>query len=238
MPRLLPTDKTKYPAALELESIWMVSDCHPEREEELEEEVINSCKYPAMYSDLEAILPVTDFYFNYKNKFCALCGSLSKPEEFEYWSVEIYCDKTITFTYETLLATIKREECNLFYRPPKFAPTQQCNVQSYRISTCNETGLWRTYNKTIEHACRAFLDPFNSTYKNYFCYLCNVLEPIPHDSWHCMNTHRSEEYPHPVFSFVATLDVLKQINDGPLMKCKFTQYQDKEKVFILLFLIS
>ena len=211
----------------------MISKCGIEMMEDMDEDLIKSCESPVM-TDLESFLPVTDYMFHYTNKFCAVCNGVTGPNDIKHWSVEVYCNKTITFTYETLLSTVEREQCNLFFKPPNRVPVQNCNRLSYRISTCNETGLWRTYNKTIEYACNVFVDPFNSTYKNYFCYVCNALEPIPHDSWRCMDTLNSEDYVFPAFSFSATLDVLKQLKDDLLLECNTTQYQDYRKAGFLL----
>ena len=77
---------------------------------------------------------------------------------------------------EDFLQTVEEKRCNVFYWPPATIPTKRCNIPTYSISKCNMTGYWQEYNETIDSACEAFLDPFNLTYKNYFCYLCNKYE--------------------------------------------------------------
>ena len=84
-----------------------------------------------------------------------------------------------------LLEELKQQRGNIFFSPPSYVAVKECNALTLQISRCNETGLWKTYNKFLETACKSFLDPFNYTYKNYFCYLCNVPDILPEGTWEC-----------------------------------------------------
>ena len=112
-----------------------------------------------------------------RNKFCGLCNGKDFTQ-FTSWKVEVACHDLIDVQIDDseFLQTVTEQRCNVFYWPPTNIPTVECKMPVYSISTCNETGYWLEYNETIDRACDSFLDPFNLTYKNYFCYLCNKYE--------------------------------------------------------------
>ena len=80
----------------------------------------------------------------------------------------------IKFPHNNLLDRIKANRGNIFFTPPKFVKSYKpCFMPEYTIGKCNETGLWNIYDKVIVLACNSFIDPYNYTYKNVFCFLCN-----------------------------------------------------------------
>ena len=145
------------------------------------------CENPGNYNFLEAQLPVShlDTGIHYRNVFCAYCWNVS-PIQQTPWQLEIHCHKKLVVTDKDILHKVKSEKCNIFYRPLfLFQYYNLCYFPSYTIYKCNQSGLWKETHEMIEWACNKYFDPFNGTYKNYFCYLCNVDFVPPNDSWYC-----------------------------------------------------
>ena len=152
---------------------WMVTKCHPEY---TNMSVIQLCNNPGLNGLLDSIIPVvlvaTDELF--RNKFCALCNNIELTDNIIYWQLDIYADGFVKFPQRNLLSSIRSNRENIFYTSPKFVtPQEPCYIPPYTISKCNETGLWDQYDKDTELAYNSFIDPYNRTYKNLFCFKCN-----------------------------------------------------------------
>ena len=131
-------------------------------------------------SSIDTLIPVTDPFSmtNYKNRFCVYCNDVEGVPKSIDWYLQIISDHNVSLPNDNLLTEIESNRGNIIPIPPDYVIVQPCDpFFSYRITTCNETGLWIKFEKDIETACHSFIDPFNYTYKNYFCYVCNTEEP-------------------------------------------------------------
>ena len=162
----------------------MVNKCDPENSDITSR---NLCETPGYV--LEAVIPVTDPVsdVHYRNKFCAYCNGIDKTLPIIEWKFKIRSGEHLSFPMENFLQFIHRTRSNFFYEPPEYLNVQKCYPPPpFTIEMCNETGLWSVFDDAIEHACHSFLDPFNSTYKNYFCFLCNSPESVSTEDWICL----------------------------------------------------
>ena len=101
------------------------------------------------------------------------------------WELEVHCHKRLDASDIDSLDKTKHAKCNIFYRPPYRYGRYKCTFPHDTIRECNQSGLWRERNELIEWACAEYLDPFNATYENVFCYLCNVDDSPQPDKWYC-----------------------------------------------------
>ena len=212
---------------------WMVSICPSDVADSRNTEL---CENPGKDDLLETLIPVTDIRTNihYRNKYCAHCSGLPDSALLVDWKVEIYNDIYLNVPDDNLLQKIRRDKGNIFYRPPDFIMLDYCTIgYSYSISSCNVTGKWPVYNESLERACAAFIDPFNTTYQNYFCYLCNSpIPPTLQSNWTCITM--SEDYtPGMSPPFLAILDVSAATGHQEVEKeltCRADQFTDMKKV--------
>ena len=232
LPQLFNSEKTKYHTAEGVEATWMITKCkHVDENSEL-------CENPGLHGDIESILPVSytdkDYHVtHFMNKHCAYCNSVARGASLAYWRFEIHCSLSISLTDEHVLAIIGEHGCNMFYRPPNPFRVERCNVPHYTISQCNQTGLWGRFNQTIDMACRAFVDPFNQTYKNYFCYVCNTDKVLPRDDWSCEDPYNKQPTHKPSFAITLNLEVLKAMKNDELLGCDLSkQFADFKYVSI------
>ena len=152
---------------------WMVTKCHRDFSDK---SVIQLCTNPGLDGSVDSVLPVTlattDELF--RNKYCVLCNNIDLNVNILYWNLDIYADTFIKFPEKNILNRIRSNRENIFFIPPMFIQTSQpCKMPEYTISKCNETGLWGQYDEHTELVCNSFIDPYNHTYKNVFCFICN-----------------------------------------------------------------
>ena len=158
----------------------MIAKCHPGY---TDMSIIRRCTNPGQDGSLDSVLPVTLVTTEevFRNKFCVMCNNIELYYyNIIYWTLDIYADSFIKFPHNNLLDRIKVNRENIFFTPPKFVKSYKpCFMPEYTINKCNETGLWNIYDKVIDLACNSFIDPYNYTYKNVFCFLCNrrKIEP-------------------------------------------------------------
>ena len=80
----------------------------------------------------------------------------------------------------------------------------------------------------IEAACHAFVDIFNQTYRNYFCYMCNTDNPEPPELLSCKQQSDSGET---AYSMDLSIDLISKIEDGSVLGCDpETQFVDLKQV--------
>ena len=204
---------------------WMVSICPSDVADSRNTEL---CENPGKDDLLETLIPVTDIRTNthYRNKYCAHCSGLPDSALLVDWKVEIYNDIYLNVTDDNLLQKIRRDKGNIFYRPPDFIMLDNCTIgNSYSISSCN--------NESLERAGADFIDPFNTTYQNYFCYLCNTpIPPTLQSNWTC-NTMSEDYTPGVSPPFLAILDVSAATGHQEVEKeltCSADQFTDMKKV--------
>ena len=84
----------------------------------------------------------------------------------------------------------------------------------------------------IEAACNSFLDIFNRTYRNYFCYLCNTANPDPPEHWTCEAPRDQPDQSDAArYSVDLSVDLIEKIEDGVVLNCDpETQFVDLKKV--------
>ena len=152
----------------------MIAKCHPDY---TDMSIIRRCTNPGQDGSLDSVLPVTLVTTEevFRNKFCVMCNNIELYYyNIIFWTIDIYADSFIKFPHNNLLDRIKANRGNIFFTPPKFVKSYKpCFMPEYTIGKCNETGLWNIYDKVAVLACNSFIDPYNYTYKNVFCFLCN-----------------------------------------------------------------
>ena len=185
VPQYLTSEEdTLYITAADVEPVW-ISKCDPWFRGLWEYSTIKElCENPGSVDSIESIVPVMGASHVFRNKYCAFCNNaiILTLEKFQ---MQIQCGELIPVTYKSILSTVRDKKCNIFYRSAKSSPGVNCSIPGYKINRCNVTGLWQVQNDTIKQACEAFIDPFNSTYQNYSCYLCNSGEIISRGNWVC-----------------------------------------------------
>ena len=168
---------------------WMVSKCRrPVKDRRIKE----MCENPPNDEDsFESVYPIlsTETEYFYKNRFCAICDGIDPASIIDsHWTVDVSCGDFISVATDNLLKKLKKENCTIISVPPdkeNMIYDNICYLPPFQISQCNVTGKWSKYDKDVELACRSYTDPFNSTYKNYHCYVCNVATPEPVIDWKC-----------------------------------------------------
>ena len=143
---------------------------------------------------------------------------------------------------DNILSKIKETKGNIHFVPPDFVTTTDCIWPPYSVSKCNQTGKWPKYDEKIAIGCDAFVDPFNQTYKNLFCYLCNTdfdVELVP-----SLINGTCQEYELPPFTdvsppFFALLDIneIKTEQNSNEFSCDKSQFKDDKMVSLQIVII-
>ena len=208
----------------------MVTKCHPGYSDT---SVIQLCTNPGLDASVDSVLPATLVTTNevFRNKFCVLCNNIDLRDNILYWSLDIYADGFIKFPETNLLNRIKSNRENVFFTPPKFVSNEPCYMPAYTISKCNETGLWDVYDEETEVACNSFIDPYNHTYKNIFCYKCNreVTLQVFFENEHC-DEEPTYEGENPGFIAAVSRDTVLGYNSDEQLLCDTNQFYDRESV--------
>ena len=204
-----------------------------------------NCENPRISTD--TIVPVTDVYtkVHYRNRFCAYCNGIDKDRQFVNWKLKVLNTEYVLFPKPDFFDYIRQTRGNVFFLPPRYVATETCEpVPEYKISTCNESGLWSKYDDIaddvwefyageIESACASFIDPFNYTYKNYFCMLCNTefVENIANSTnWICPHDTQRATIIKPEFSLVVELQIITGGQTAEELVCSDSQFLDDKLV--------
>ena len=127
--------------------------------------------------ELDSVVPVTEPRTapkHFRNKHCAYCNFVDKNTPLIYWNLQIKSKRFMFSPKSDLLQELKKTRDNIMFIHPKYVTVEECRLTPENVvDTCNETGLWRNFDANVKTACESFIDPFNSTYKNIFCYMCN-----------------------------------------------------------------
>ena len=232
-PRIITTKKLKYPPPATLQSpVWMITKCSPG----VEPNTINfeRCTAIGPSSPLDSFVPVTYAGVTYRNKYCAYCSGVDQTAVMKDWHVQLYCDDSVSLTDDNFVDKMEEKNCSMYFLQPDETQTQQCQRgYRYEISTCNETGLWPYYDQLTDLACQSFIDPFNLTYKNYFCYLCNTDQFQPKENRTCSPSDYDAHMLDitPPFTAIVNLEAIKPSTEKDLMDCNVIyQLQDKKMV--------
>jgi len=155
---------------------------------------------------LNYIVPITSvsLHVNYMNYYCWLCNG-DLDDTLEPWEPAMVCEVGYTrgmlrSAEEIRELVDKDKHCNLMFIAPS-------NMSAYikpclkLISQCNETGLWSTYDRSLEEACLSYTSAYNTSYKNVHCFLCNGHDRTDNEEL-CKSPDVKATRP----SFVALLD--------------------------------
>ena len=218
---------------------WMVTKCAYITSDK---EHRDKCENSSFDHTFESIIPVTDTSSNviYRNIFCAYCSGVKNISQLKSWTFKIGCNDILQLPQKNILTKMEESECSIVFYAPKFTSLQTCTVISHTISTCNETGLWPVYNEMVDLACNAFVHPFNITYKNYFCYVCNVDTQFESDRAWCVDWfERSVSDFTPPFSAILDLDKIRRWENDELLNCDIQrQFEDYKLVRFIGCLIN
>ena len=216
-----------------IERVWMKSRCSADADVN----DINTirCTSPDIANPLDYLVPVSDLNTNttYKNRYCANCNGVNASNDVLNWDTELMCNGSLTLTDHHLYDRMKELNCSLFFVPPAGISVDECDEPGYSIAECNATGLWPQYDEMIEKACHAFVDPFNMTYQNYFCYVCNTDQLFPQHDWYCPTIDRVIDEVMPSFVALINLEAVKKWQNEETLQCNlFNQFPDEKKVSI------
>ena len=233
---LRSTLDTDFTTAVDDGAVWMVTNCELAATDEERE----LCENPESGGTIDFLVPVYYHGKHYRNRFCANCNGISDEMRPITWRLEIFCyEPMYPFpSAENLLQKIKEDRCNIFFRSPyggggSFKTyTEPCTEQFYTISECNVTGLWMQYNETVDKACNSYVDAFNTTYKNYFCWLCNTNGILPSEEWECRDPNQGAGASYvPPFAAILDLSAINTKATGTAdLACKATQFEDRKLV--------
>ena len=229
-PRIVTPEMAKFSLGF-TDKVWMVVSCSDGRIEDK----IYSERCTAVDTDdyFNSIVPVTVNNVTYKNKFCAYCNGVNDSQQIKVWDMRIQCNSSISPTNDDIYSQLTERNCSIYFLPPKEITEvlQICVIPEYTISTCNATGLWPVYNKTTEIGCQSFVDPFNRTYQNYFCYVCNTGEPPAPDKWLCPWDVIHINEVTPPFIALINLDAIQRWKNDDELHCNMVnQFPDKREV--------
>ena len=194
------------------------------------------CEDNLITDDAVDVTPVTDLVSNihYKNIHCARCNNKNDTQVLAKWILKIHNDVFIRFPEKDLLAKIRSRKGNIFFIPPEYVAVDGCLLPTYHIASCNVSGLWSSYDEFVDRSCNLFYDPFNSTYKNPFCYLCNI--PTYNSSKFsdvCIDSSLSDgPYDETKAQFQSVVDIVTATNqrDGGGLICDQTEFSDEDQV--------
>ena len=195
-------------------------------------EIIEKCETPVFDSSLQSLIPVTDTTTDiiYRNVFCTQCNRVNSAS-LKSWQVKFGCNRDLRLPTEDLQAQMYRSSCAINFIKVENTTYHECDV-FYTISTCNETGHWQTYDELINQACNSLVDPFNFTYKNYFCFLCNsdILVPVIGSSCRPRGAKQFEDF-LPSFSAIVDIEILSRWDNDEILNCHETeQFEDYKLV--------
>ena len=224
---------------------WLVTKCSNHT---LPESEIALCENPEHAGTIDGIVPVSDPWSSshYRNKYCAFCNGVDKSATLIKWKLQIYIQQYLAFPNDNLLAALREQNGNIIFIPPSYLVTEKCFWPPYYISACNITGLWPVYDEKIELACHAFIDPFNQTFQNYFCYLCNTAnyqeqewlfeeQEWLSDNWTCVPFELHFKEISPPFFALLDVSVVNGDEDENTLVCDSDQFMDDKHVSIVGF---
>ena len=193
------------------------------------------CENPGHGNNIDSIIPVTDLTTQevYRNRYCFYCTNIEMNPLLVSWEASLASEKEISEKDDEFWNKLKAGGGNIMFKAPIFTSVETCvPFLPFEISSCNVTGLWPVYSHSIEKACKSYIDPFNQTYKNYFCYLCNIAEQLPMEQWDCVENNKTSGNIDitPPFSAILDITVLESDIYRVPLSCKKNQFPDEKKV--------
>ena len=174
-------------------------------------EMVRECRDKQEKLRLYENIPVTSRLtgLTYVNSFCLQCneGEILGSSATTVWEVKLvnYArNYKHRFVFHPLSLTRHLQTFSFGYSNIHFVPSSVQNVQrceTYDISSCNQTGLWETYDETIENICHnghslpiLHRIPYNGAFvhsilkfKNIACIHCNLGSKFNDSSMTCLH---------------------------------------------------
>ena len=208
------------------DGVWMISKCPPDTDNL---SIKHYCENPGSDGTFESVVPVAFYpeFKTFRNRYCAYCNNIDMSVLIESWSVEISCDHSLSLMTSDLFTAAMEKKCRFTFIPPEYLVYSECITPEYTIADCPES----EDDNAIRQACNSYVDPFNRTYKNYFCYLCNVKTRIPPQDWTCPEPQRGSPDDSAVFRGTFFLDNIRRLEAEERLDCRGSdQYLDHKKV--------
>ena len=184
----------------------------------------------------------------YRNRYCAGCHHVMS--NLTEWSLEAKCTNEVYNSFGSLGSFFLSGNCQLTVELPENLNVTQCLVAKY--TTCNQTGLWQSFDADVEWACQAFEAVFTAkatdrkssstyeAYRNPYCYVCNTDNSGNTDTLCPLPSYDSFDVS--VFTSIIDFKRYQQTDDeeSTQAQCEIYEMFDEIMVgnFILLFLID
>ena len=189
-------------------------------------------------SEFQDLIWVTDTKSGhiYHNQYCAACNGVT---EIVYWNLITDCE----YMFDALSVLYNKNCAMIMKAPTEMNSTlgkYECEIPE--ISRCNESGLWVSFNESINAACESISITFitqivasgqvDTVYQNVYCYLCNQRSVEKPEYGTCQESNR--EIP---LTFTFPLDINKYLVDKNKEDshdiCRFDQIYDQYLVSLL-----
>ena len=142
----------------------------------------DKCESGMNNPNLAEILPVTSRRTGiaYANRFCLTCNEPDTDDDPILWEAKFvdvgrYIPAYLMFNPNELIQLTIYNQCNIHFTPVPGNHVQQC--ENTVIDTCNQTGLWESFDENIEQICHLGENlPIlhkSMRYKNVACLHCN-----------------------------------------------------------------
>ena len=191
------------------------------------------CHNPS--DELGSVVPVTEpglLSRHFRNKHCAYCNNVDKNSPLIYWKFNLKGTRFITFPAKRILQELVDTRGNIEFLPDKYIDIGlYCKPPPDNlIETCNVTRQWQNFNANIKTACESFTDPFNGSYKNIFCFVCNhgntQLSSLSNDT-KCPEGPSDSLIPfRPIFSITTDHIMVENGHNAAHLICKDDEFQD------------
>ena len=164
----------------------MVISCPVEFQDAM---IAEKCRIGQSHENIADIIPMTSTLsgLTYVNKYCLFCNEREQQStpSVDEWQIQIIWKRKEYFHIvflrpQSLMSTINNHFFNVHFLPKNPTVTHKCKL--YDVTSCNQTGFWENYDKTIEMICRVGEDlpvihAVNGNrllFKNIACVHCNV----------------------------------------------------------------
>ena len=163
---------------LDSDAYLMVTTCRDTFEDK---EIRSQCETLMNRTNLIEMVPVTSRRTSipYANKYCLACNEAVADAYPIMWEAKFVAfgkyDPMYLIFHPNEYIEYAFDYGNIHFTPTPDHPVQQCERTA--ISTCNQTGLWESFDETLEHICvRGQKLPIlheSKRYKNVACLRCN-----------------------------------------------------------------
>ena len=160
--------------------------------------MVDECDRFHLHTDISEMIPITSRLsgLTYLNRFCFMCneGDIINETIADVWDAVIVSYAKYYYHISVLqpndLMDATEGYSNIHFVPRTRTRAKQC--EAYDIISCNQTGLWETFDKNVERLCHEghslpILHHINYDYntrrfKNIACVYCNVGDNFNSDT--------------------------------------------------------